>query len=113
MRKTLFATLALLCLSAAARADVMEMPAAPESAPAAVPGTLPARGESMPTVLKLFGQPITKHPAVGGGSPKHPPITRWDYAGFSVFFERGTVIDAVVQGRPAEIHHTEELKPAK
>jgi hypothetical protein len=25
-----------------------------------------------------------------------PPITRWDYAGFSVFFEHDRVIDAVV-----------------
>jgi hypothetical protein len=45
----------------------------------------------MTTVEKKFGAPVTRHPTVGA-----PPITRWDYAGFSVFFERDRVIDAVV-----------------
>jgi hypothetical protein len=51
----------------------------------------PARGSTMTTVEKKFGAPVTRHPTVGA-----PPITRWDYAGFSVFFERDRVIDAVV-----------------
>jgi hypothetical protein len=44
----------------------------------------------MGQVEAKFGAPVTKHDAVGA-----PPITRWDYAGFSVFFERDRVIDAV------------------
>jgi hypothetical protein len=51
----------------------------------------PARGATMATVEAKFGAPVTRHPTVGA-----PPITRWDYAGFSVFFEKDRVIHAVV-----------------
>lgn len=51
----------------------------------------PARGALMKTVEKEFGAPTQKHPTVG-----KPPITRWDYANFSVFFEGDRVIDTVV-----------------
>jgi hypothetical protein len=50
----------------------------------------PKRGSTMTEVEKHFGAPIEKHPTVG-----QPPITRWDYAGFSVFFEHDRVIHAV------------------
>jgi hypothetical protein len=52
--------------------------------------TTPARGMSMRAVEQKFGAPATRHPTVG-----QPPITRWDYAGFSVFFEHDKVIHAV------------------
>ena len=53
----------------------------------------PARGSTMATVESKFGAPQARHDAVGT-----PPITRWDYAGFSVFFEKDRVIDAVATG---------------
>ena len=53
----------------------------------------PARGATMTAVEAKFGAPQNRHPAVGT-----PPITRWDYAGFSVFFEKDRVIDAVAIG---------------
>ena len=59
---------------------------------------VPKRGLTMSEVEKHFGAPETRHPAVGGGSARQPPITRWDYKGFSVFFEHDRVIDAVVTG---------------
>ena len=49
------------------------------------------RGSTMVTVERKFGAPVTRHPTVGA-----PPITRWDYPAFSVFFERDRVIHAVV-----------------
>ena len=58
----------------------------------------PKRGLTMNEVEKQFGAPATRHPTVGGASPQQPPITRWDYNGFSVFFERDKVIDSVVTG---------------
>ena len=61
----------------------------------------PKRGLTMADVEKHFGAPATRHPAVGGGSPHRPPITRWDYSGFSVFFESDRVIDSVVTGAEA------------
>jgi hypothetical protein len=52
--------------------------------------TKPKRGVTMSQVEAKFGAPVAKHEAVG-----QPPITRWDYAGFSVFFEHDRVIHAV------------------
>jgi len=50
----------------------------------------PKRGSTMTEVEKHFGAPVEKHATVG-----QPPITRWDYAGFAVFFEHDRVIHAV------------------
>jgi hypothetical protein len=63
----------------------------------------PARGLTMSAVEQKFGAPSQKHAAVGGcsagASPcRTPPITRWDYAGFSVFFENEHVVEAVATG---------------
>lgn len=51
----------------------------------------PKRGTTMDEVEKHFGAPVNRHPTVGV-----PPITRWDYNGFSVVFEKDRVVDAVV-----------------
>ncbi len=51
----------------------------------------PARGMTMAQVASKFGDPLTKVAAVGA-----PPISRWDYSGFVVYFERDHVIHAVV-----------------
>jgi hypothetical protein len=53
----------------------------------------PKRGTTMSEVEKHFGAPTEKHATVG-----QPPITRWDYNGFAVVFERDRVIDSVVIG---------------
>jgi hypothetical protein len=53
----------------------------------------PKRGTTMGEVEKRFGAPVDKHPTVG-----QPPITRWDYNGFAVVFERDRVVDSVVTG---------------
>lgn len=53
--------------------------------------TLPGRGDSKGTVLEHFGHADEEHPAVGV-----PPITRWDYRYFSVYFENDRVIDSVM-----------------
>ena len=107
MRKTFF-YIALLTASVLlpATAEVLVLPE-PEVAAVAVP----QRGASQADVVKAFGAARVEHPAAGGGSAVHPPITRWDYDGFSVFFENSTVIDVVVKDRPAPIHHMDELRP--
>jgi hypothetical protein len=51
----------------------------------------PARGMSMDQVAAKFGEPTTKVPAVG-----KPPISRWEYSGFIVYFEHEHVIHSVV-----------------
>ncbi len=60
----------------------------------------PTRGMTMTQVESRFGTALEKHPAVG-----QPPITRWDYDNFSVFFEHQYVLDAVVHhklNRPSQ-----------
>jgi hypothetical protein len=83
------------CLLAAA------LPASAETllvqrAQAAEKANLPRRGQSMSAVEAAFGAPVQKHAAVGGGSVHTPPITRWDYATFSVYFENGHVVNSVL-----------------
>ncbi|MDP8983960.1 MAG: hypothetical protein M3N97_02775 [Pseudomonadota bacterium] len=51
----------------------------------------PTRGMSMHQVTTTFGTPVTKIPAVG-----KPPISRWEYPGFVVYFEHEHVIHSVV-----------------
>jgi hypothetical protein len=51
----------------------------------------PTRGMTMDQVATKFGTPVTKVPAVG-----RPPISRWEYPGFIVYFEAEHVIHSVV-----------------
>jgi len=52
--------------------------------------TDPKRGMSMKAVEAKYGKAIKIHPTKG-----KPPITRWDYAEFSVYFESNFVIHTV------------------
>lgn len=52
---------------------------------------LPQRGMSMEQVSAEFGEPEIKHASVGS-----PPIIKWDYSNFTVYFETNKVITAVV-----------------
>src|SRR5579864_2481114 len=60
----------------------------------------PKRGITMAEVEKHFGAPVTRHAAVGGGNPHQPPITRWDYNGFSVFSEKINIINRAPPATP-------------
>jgi outer membrane protein assembly factor BamE (lipoprotein component of BamABCDE complex) len=76
-------------LAGLAQADIVAVPdgiAVKES-----DGIAPARGMTMSQVASKFGAPVTKVPAVG-----NPPISRWEYPGFVVYFERDHVIHSVV-----------------
>ena len=86
---TLFAATALLSLSHAALADDIAMPT---TTTASAPTSTPQRGINMSKVEAKFGAPSERHAAVG-----QPPITRWDYPTFSVFFEHDHVIHSVVK----------------
>ena len=52
----------------------------------------PKSGMTMDNVEKTYGAPAQRHDAVG-----KPPITRWDYPAFSVYFENDRVIHAVAK----------------
>jgi hypothetical protein len=53
-------------------------------------GQRPARGMTMDKVAATWGQPAAKNAAVGD-----PPISRWEYTDFIVYFEYSRVIHAV------------------
>jgi len=80
----------LLTISAAAgHADTLLLDGVEVNAQSA--SLRPARGTSMERVESTFGSPTSRHAAVGD-----PPIARWDYPGFVVFFEYEHVIHSVV-----------------
>lgn len=109
MRKDLLiVALGLFATAGPAGADALSVPETEASAPMA----LPAKGSTMADVKKKFGDPRDKKAPVGGDTPKHPPITRWDYDGFVVIFEKERVIDAVVPGAPPRLRSTAGLTPA-
>ncbi|HTY94785.1 MAG TPA: hypothetical protein VMC02_12905 [Steroidobacteraceae bacterium] len=92
------ALISLVCLAGAGvaatgpvRAELITTDGKVTVAPSNTPQ--PARGALMKTVEKQFGAPVNRHPTVG-----KPPITRWDYPNFSVFFEGDRVIDSVTTG---------------
>jgi hypothetical protein len=63
--------------------------------------TMPTRGMSMDNVEHIFGVPQEKLPAVPDpGSKLHPPITRWVYPNYVVYFEYNLVINTVMKDHP-------------
>lgn len=85
--------LVLMSFGTIALADDVAMPSANDSAPqVSAPVKLPPRGSTMNTVEAAFGAPSQREPAVG-----EPPITRWDYPAFVVYFEHDKVIHSVVK----------------
>lgn len=83
--------LLLLGLSANSHAEVVELPTTQPSNTTEFSVQLPGRGMSMEMVLNRFDEPLEKEPAVG-----EPPITKWSYKNFTVYFESQFVIHAVV-----------------
>lgn len=59
--------------------------------------SMPQRGSSMSAVEQRFGEPEIRHNAVGA-----PPITKWTYADFTVYFEGQWVIDSVANAMSPE-----------
>ncbi len=89
--RTLVITLALLaglCSAGNAQADTLLVDGV--STAGATAAARPARGSSMASVEGRFGVPASRSGAVG-----EPPITRWDYADFVVFFEYNHVVHTV------------------
>jgi hypothetical protein len=77
-------------IGTAARADVLLLDGIEMNA--ATAASRPKSGTSMAAVESTFGAPTEKHAPVGD-----PPITRWDYPGFSVYFEHQLVLHSVVR----------------
>lgn len=53
------------------------------------------RGLSMDDIINRLGEPLAKEGPVG-----EPPISRWEYQEFYVYFEHRTVLHTVMKFRP-------------
>lgn len=92
VRRVLYALLAgsLLLALPGAHADTLLIDGVNQSKASAE--ERPKRGMSMNTVESRWGQPIARRNAIG-----EPPITRWEYSEFVVYFEYSHVIHAVAK----------------
>jgi hypothetical protein len=96
MAKTVSTTLAVLLLAATgAKADTLLLDGIEVDRQTVE--MRPRPGMSMTSVESTYGAPAQRHSAVGGALTEQPPITRWDYPSFSVYFERDRVIHAVAR----------------
>ena len=68
---------------------------APANSPSGLPR--PVNGESMDTVRAKFGSPVEELGAIGS-----PPITRWVFDKFTVYFEYNRVVNSAVHLDPTE-----------
>ena len=91
MKNVRFAIFSALCcgIFAAASAQTLDMNTGNQASGFDAPGK-PTRGMTQANVESSFGAPQSIVAAVGD-----PPISRWEYAGFVVFFEHDRVIHAV------------------
>lgn len=104
-KMSLITGLLLFTVTSLTQAEVLEMPMAaeptevqdattqPMDAPASMEPastTVPGRGMSMEQVEERFGSPAEKIERVG-----EPPIARWVYGSFTVYFEHDKVIHSV------------------
>ena len=74
-----------------AQGDTLDMSRAGNAAGIETAGK-PTRGMTREQVRSTYGSPDNEVPAVG-----EPPISRWNYAGFVVFFEYDRVIHSVTR----------------
>jgi len=82
----------LLVMPPLAMGDTLLLDAIAETPDNTAVGILrPTRGQSMEQVYSKYGQAQQEMPAVG-----KPPITRWIYEKFTVYFEHNRVIETVV-----------------
>lgn len=81
---------AVALLAPAAQAETLKREARSQHT-----ANLPGRGLSMAEVERRWGAPLEKLPTAGGDAPRHPPINRWRYRGYTVYFERNRVIHSV------------------
>lgn len=94
MKKYTFtlATGILLSIMSLGHAEVISIADPSNDIPNSTEGVLrPTQGMSMTLVEQKFGQAEQKTEAIG-----QPPITRWIYTDFEVFFEYNLVIHSVV-----------------
>lgn len=90
MKTKIFLATMLLGLAVNAQVSVDTLLIDEIAAHSAEQSEWPSAGLSMSNVEATYGQPLRKFDAVGS-----PPITRWEYAEYIVYFEHQTVLHSV------------------
>ena len=90
-------TAACLAPFTAPMAELIHIPVG-EQAPELRDLPRPVRGMAQDTVLAKFGEPLTLSASVG-----IPPISKWVYEKFTVYFESSTVIHSVLTHTPKHL----------
>lgn len=109
----LITAISMMSMATPLQAETLEMPASPPAATesAGYSVNLPGRGMTMTQVEEKFGSPLQKLPEVG-----EPPIIRWIYADYTVYFEYQFVINSVLNAPAAPAPQpmpTEPMAPAE
>lgn len=86
--------LSLTLLPVVTQAETIVIPIGQQSTSQTL--STPVTGMSMTTVENRYGAPAKRSAATG-----QPPITRWEYEQFVVYFEDDKVIHSVVRFQPA------------
>ncbi len=93
--KFIFLLFSILGMAFSAQADVLLI----DRVEAKSGVNVPKKSATMNQVRSQYGDPMSERAAVG-----EPPITRWDYADFIVYFEHQHVITTVLKkSKPTEI----------
>lgn len=92
-----FMIISLSLFASPLHADVIKIPIGEQNSDSNL--QLPQRGMLREAVIKNFGKPLKEYPAIG-----NPPITRWSYDGFDVYFEYNHVINSVKHFTPKNNH---------
>lgn len=66
---------------------------------------LPPRGTTKAQARARLGDPVRIHGAIG-----QPPIARWDYANYVLYFENNRLLDVVIPGQPVPLVHEDQLR---
>ncbi len=98
---TWFLLAVLLAQPLAALAETIEIPLGQQGNIIKV--ATPSRGMQQDLVIRQFGEPVKKSEAKG-----NPPIMRWEYNDFTVYFEGNHVIHSVLKHRPIHPVATDE-----
>ena len=95
----LFLLCATFCMVAGnSLAETIKLPVGSQSS---LQHLFPKMGTSKAQVKGQFGEPIKENPAKG-----NPPISNWEYAEFTVYFEYDHVIHSVVKPKLRESKET-------
>ena len=95
-RMVLWALLPLSMTAAPVLAEVLRIPLGQQSG-AQQSMEKPTLGMTQASVLEQYGEPVQRYAPVG-----EPPISRWQYQDFTVYFESNIVMHSVIRHQPRD-----------